>query len=167
MSKRGLNYRGKGLPPEKIERLRELAAQGLTSREIAEDLGTTKGTVIGRVHALGIQLMHKPGYVRQRPKAAPKNNNPSGWSGVPKRVAAPPKPPLKPKDGNRYVPSLPAVRPVAAPVMLMKLGRRSCRYIGERPELLTLDTPIYCGAQTDGGSWCPEHRARCIVPLRR
>lgn len=166
MTKRGHNFRSGGLSPKAIEALRELVAKGLTSQAIADALGTTKGTVMGRVRVLGLKLKQRPGYAKHLPKDARKNNNPCGWSGVPKRIAAPPRPPMKPKDGNRYVPSLPVVRPVAAPVALMKLHRRSCRYIGERPELLTLDTRIYCGALTDGGSWCPEHKARCVVPLR-
>jgi hypothetical protein len=169
MTERAHNYQGKGLSPEKIVRMRALVEKGLSSAAIATALGTTKGTIIGTTRRLGIQLKLPPGYSRPAGQH-PKNGNPSGWSGVPKRVAAPPRPPnppLRPKDAGRYVPSLPAVRPVAAPVPLMKLGRRSCRYIGERPELLTLDSAIYCGAQTDGGSWCPEHRARCLVPLRR
>jgi hypothetical protein len=173
MSKRGRNFRSRGLSPTQIERLRELAAQGLTSLAIANALSTTKGTVMGRVRVLGIRLKQSPGYSpRRKPKTAPKNNNPTGWRGVltpkppplPLRAA---KAPLKPKDGNRYAPTLPPMLPSVARVSIDDLAHRQCRYIGERPELLTLETLIYCGAPTDGGSWCPEHRARCIVPLRR
>lgn len=147
--------------------LRSMWSEGKTLTQIGAVVGRTRNSVVSRRQTL--QLASRAPGVRRAygVRSAPGgNNNPCGWSGVPKRIAAPPRPPMKPKDGNRYVPSLPVVRPVAAPVALMKLHRRSCRYIGERPELLTLDTRIYCGALTDGGSWCPEHRARCIVPLR-
>ena len=50
---------------------------------------------------------------------------------------------------------------------LLKVGFRQCRYIISE----TYSPAICCGAPTNGGSWCDEHRARVLVrssvrPLR-
>ncbi len=44
-------------------------------------------------------------------------------------------------------------------VPLLKIGSRQCRWIVSQ----TFAPAICCGARTDGGSWCPEHRARVLV----
>ncbi len=47
---------------------------------------------------------------------------------------------------------------------LLKVGLRQCRYIISE----TYSPAICCGARTNGGSWCEEHRARVLVrvPVR-
>ncbi len=42
---------------------------------------------------------------------------------------------------------------------LLKLKLRQCRYIISE----TYSPAICCGAPTNGGSWCEEHRARVLV----
>jgi hypothetical protein len=42
---------------------------------------------------------------------------------------------------------------------LLKAGFRQCRYIISE----TYSPAICCGAPTNGGSWCEEHRARVLV----
>lgn len=44
--------------PEKIDRLRELAALGWTHKQMAADLGMTRNATIGKVHREGIELTH-------------------------------------------------------------------------------------------------------------
>jgi hypothetical protein len=39
-------------------------------------------------------------------------------------------------------------------VSLMRLRQDQCRFIISPPE----QKPIFCGAPTNGGSWCPWHR---------
>jgi hypothetical protein len=153
---------------EKAELLR-LRADNVPRAECARRLGKTKNAIIGQLDRLLRQGKYKPG---PEPHKVGQNTNPFGWNGVKKRKPLPRVPPkepyrpMQPKSAERYAPSLPVVRAVANPVPLMDLGSRHCRYIGDRPELLTIDSAIYCGAPTDGGSWCPEHKARCIAPVR-
>jgi hypothetical protein len=137
----------------KAEMLR-LYAEGLSRPEIARRLGKTKNAIIGQLDRLTRQ-----GKPLESPKRHNKNNNPWGITATrlaeirAKAKSQEPKPvPLR----------LPAAERLTEPKSITELKHRQCRYIGERPELLTLDTPIYCGAATDGGSWCPAHRARVI-----
>ena len=39
-------------------------------------------------------------------------------------------------------------------VSLMRIRHAQCRFIISEPA----QKPIFCGAPTDGGSWCPWHR---------
>ena len=44
-------------------------------------------------------------------------------------------------------------------ISLFKIGFRQCRYVISE----TSSPTIFCGAPTEGGSWCQEHRARVFV----
>lgn len=172
---------GNGAPAwseqQKLDLLRMHKDKTLTRAEIARRLGKTKNAVIGQLDRLLRQGMpvrrDKPGgKPAGRNEGKPGgNNNPTGWNGTTTRKLAAkltqPKQPLKPKDSHRSGPHLPKPAPCVPQKSILELGHAQCRYIGERPDLLTLDTLIYCGAPTDGGSWCPEHRMRCVVPLHR
>jgi hypothetical protein len=155
--------------PEAIARLRQLVTiEKRTAEATSKLMGITRNAVIGQCHRLGIKLPNQqygsPGQrkaatkLNQERKAKStaskrgsakhpdgKNNNPTGWTGRQGKPKGP--------DG------LPALLPSRARVSILDLGYRHCRYIGERPDLVTIDSPIYCGAATDGGSWCPAHRA--------
>jgi hypothetical protein len=153
MTTKRSNFQGTGLPPEKVAQIAPLAAQGRSASQIAKALGTTKGTIIGLTRRLGIQLNGFRPTAAQLAEARaarnPKNSNPTGFNGA---RAVTPKPPLPPPPPAPVLPS---------PKSILEVEYRQCRYIGNRPELLTLDTKIYRGAPTDGGPYCPEHHARC------
>ncbi len=46
--------------PERLEKMRELFEQGITSREIAKELGITRNAVCGRLFRMGLQRQDKP-----------------------------------------------------------------------------------------------------------
>lgn len=58
------------MTPTEAERLRALAAQGLTSRQIAEQLGMTRRAVICYSQRLGVELQHKPGTLEEAQRRA-------------------------------------------------------------------------------------------------
>ena len=65
---------------------------------------------------------------------------------------------------DRAVPSLadpaPSVaQPQAKGTSLFKIKARQCRFIVSE----TYAPTIFCGAPTEGGSWCQEHNARVFV----
>jgi len=157
-------------PPERDAVLRELAAAGQSATVIAARLGCTRNAVIGRAARKGVQLnchsdhggkagaaararerAKAPAKPAQRPKGAPVNNrNLAAWAAA-QKVAARVEPPALPP-----APRLTGSRSIAA------VGRRDCRYIGARPELVTVDTPIFCGHRArEGSSYCEEHHALC------
>jgi hypothetical protein len=155
--------------------LREMAAAGKSASVIAASFACSRDAVIGRAHRLGVQLnarsssggkagaaararakaKAKPGAPpvkpAQRPKGAQLNNrNLAAWSAQ-QKVAA------------RIVPPpLPPAPQLAAPKSIATVGFRDCRYIGARPELVTVDTPVFCGRRArEGSSYCEEHHALC------
>ena len=54
-------------------------------------------------------------------------------------------------------PSVP--RPQVKGTSLFKIKARQCRFVVSE----TCSPAIFCGAPTDGGSWCQEHRARVFI----
>ncbi len=54
-------------------------------------------------------------------------------------------------------PSVP--QPQVKGTSLFKIRARQCRYVVSE----TSSPTLFCGAPTDGGSWCQEHRARVFV----
>lgn len=148
---------------EQDARIADLAAAGNSSRQIADLIGTTRNAVIGHCRRRGIKLKGgaKPppggGWEHQqreqkaaaRPKKTGKNNNPTGFTA--RHLVA---------DRRSEPDGLPVMPPCTPRVAIVDLAPHHCRYIGDRPELITMDTPIYCGGRTaEGSSWCEEHSA--------
>lgn len=135
--------------------VQQLFHDGLSNSQIASRLMKTRNAVIGKLHRL--KLYRPPGEARHRMVTALKQRH--------KKAAVAPTPrPSEPKptcakDGKRSPPRLPQLT-VIPTKSIDKLEMNHCRAIGERPELITLDTLIYCGAETDGGSWCEVHKAQ-------
>jgi hypothetical protein len=163
------NWRGTGpmWSPEEDAILRRMWAAGALFGAIVKAVGRTRNGVASRARTLGLPRRREgsrgqgkdgsAAKVRQlaaaRAKANPKNNNPSGMTAA--RLLA-----GKGRGPHKLPPSLPHVPRVS----IADLGYCQCRYIGERPAVLMLDTPVYCGLATDGGPWCPQHLAAVFRP---
>jgi hypothetical protein len=55
--------------PDRDEKLRRLGGEGLSAGKIAEKLGTTRGSVIGRLHRLSGAAVTYPSYIRVCPES--------------------------------------------------------------------------------------------------
>lgn len=157
---------------ERIERLRELWAKGLTAPEIAVALGggVTRCSILGKVHRLG--LPHRaPGKKAQKsPKAKPaprvaRKPRGSKTAALERGIALR----LNRMQHYPFIASAPiwtnndAWEPLAGtiPVPLLELRRDSCRW----PVGGSSKTPAtgFCGcAAVEGKSYCPEHHARSV-----
>lgn len=145
-----------------LAKFRELWAEGYSCTEIANKLGTTKGSVQSKSRRAG---------VTKRPPAINERQRDLGRSMrkekvAQKRVAAKPTPVAKKKQhqprpltAEVLPPTHPFERfgasfqplPGTEPIDIMALTDATCRWpIGERPTL-------YCGAFTDHGPYCPTH----------
>jgi hypothetical protein len=128
-------------PDSLVEDIRRMAGEGLSIADVAGRLGLTRGKAGSIAHCNAIKFHGR------------KNNNPSGIS-VARLNAA------KAQQGRSKAPEpLPATPACSARVSMAHVGYAQCRFTGELPAIVTVDTPIYCGARTDGGSWCPSHKA--------
>jgi hypothetical protein len=59
--------------PDRDENLRRLEGEGLSAGKIAEKLGTTRGSVIGRLHRLSGAAVTYPSYIRQANETRARN----------------------------------------------------------------------------------------------
>lgn len=127
---------------------------GLSMTRIATRMGMSKNAIIGRLHRLGCR-----DNIRAKPRPYPRLRPPKA---VTLKVAIPKAKFVK--DGKHAAPGLPVMPRCRGAVSIMRATRNQCRYIGDRPALITADTPIFCGLPTGGGSWCSAHHAVVLVP---
>lgn len=140
---------------------------GLSSAEIARRMDTTKNSIIGRAHRLGLEP--RPSPIKQGTRWMPG-----------RRAADRPRPPPTPKVTLpalacvAAVPRLVVSAPVAAPARPVPVPApprvvvmpppppirpsRQCEWLdGSTPKSF-----VRCDEPSDG-SWCPEHRKRVFV----
>jgi hypothetical protein len=157
----GWSFKARG-PRVDVAQVRRLAAQRLPASVIGARMGRSRNAIVGVWHRNGIQLLGRPGGPKakaalppartaQRPKGAPAGNrNFAAW-GAAQKVAA-----------RSTPPPLPSAARLARPKSIAAVGFRDCRYIGARPELVTVETPIFCGRHArEHSSYCEEHHALC------
>lgn len=122
---------------ERIEELKALWAEGLTTGEIGKRLGVSKNAVVGKAHRLG--LKGRPSPIKRPGAATP--------------TAAAPKP-ARPKPAE-------AKQPPAKIRSVVDLSAHTCRWpIGDPKEA----TFHFCGAPCiPGKPYCAEHAAIAYV----
>ena len=133
-----------------VAKLRVMAAKGMTSREIANELGEgfTRNSVIGKTQRMGIWLG------KAKPAAPELEPEPIAEEPVVATIHY-----LKPKTPFRQ-PPVEVQKPTGNQVFLMALTPNMCRFPVSGDGANTL----FCGDPTESGSWCPDHRKRVFVP---
>jgi GcrA cell cycle regulator len=139
---------------EKIGRLRELVDRKWTARQIADDLGCTKNSVLGKTFRLGITtgIETEEGRAVRKARAADQRRANVG-GGVMKRK-------LKPRvDTKRQAPTVMLAAPevVGKGIGLMELTAITCRW----PINDDMTNAKFCGHDiAEGSAYCPHHRFR-------
>lgn len=152
-----------------IDTMKSLRLEGKSASEIAAALGTTRNSVCGKAHRLGI------------PFAPPKKFGQAGGTPQAARAAAtarsvvcrqpgitlaPVKPKLPVKREPEKVsiwiapPAPPQRSGDFGPRTILDLGRRHCRFPlfkGHEP----MEQKFYCGEPKFDGSYCKHHAALC------
>jgi hypothetical protein len=143
----------------KLDRIKAGEGKGADGRRHAD---RKPGDRNAGAMARGEQIRAAAAARREAAAAAAKtrgnNNNPTGITAA--KVAR-----VKQAGPHGIPPSAPTV-PTKS---FADIEHRQCRYIGERPEVLTIETLIFCGQHTNGGPWCPVHLAvvsQAPVPRR-
>ncbi|WP_439398492.1 GcrA family cell cycle regulator [Bradyrhizobium sp. PMVTL-01] len=139
-----------GWTDELVEQVRNYAEAGMSAREIACNVGTTRNAVIGLCSRRGIVL---DGRLKRGPRA--KGHPVAKSSGEPRPRAVRVRdwlPNVKPEPVIVLPPSPPSVTPVS----ILELNDARCRWplgdFADRPPYQ------YCGAKAFAGAWCPYHR---------
>lgn len=163
--------------PELIERIRQLAANGCSAGKIEQLTGKTRNAVIGLCHRYRIPLKGRRAgktYARARTRTAlpsdlppaptvdkatkhKANRNPWGFGGGGR--------PAEPHPPRTRTPELGPANPTKS---IEHIGPGMCRYTNERPDVITIETPIFCGRTVEQPPYCPEHRqGKFYQPLLR
>ena len=150
-----------------IALLTSLWAAGHSAGEIARRMGTSRNSIIGKVHR--IKLVSRPSPIIRDGVVRKARNRPLGVRAKLALANAP-------VAAIRLVWSPPAtlppviVPPVPAPVVFVPRARaanvaRTCEWIeGNRPAGGWGDAPRCQDARVPGGSWCVAHRRRVFQP---
>jgi len=119
------------------EVLRKMASEGATAQMIADELGRTRNSIIGRCNRMDIRLLNGSMKGRKKPRRAKPKRVP-----MPQCLAKPPGSPPKAIEPKRLT--------------ITQLKPNSCRWpLGDpsRPDFR------YCGAHADTWPYCQAHRA--------
>lgn len=175
---------------ERVEKLKELWAEGMSASQIAKSLGgVTRNAVIGKVHRLGLsnrtatpsagpadetKSAEKP--VTKPAKAAPETSQveadakPEPQAPVPQRVAPVIRDASQPRAPGLPTPEEEAARATLAQIEkmarrldLMELTERTCKWpIGDPTE----DNFHFCGLPAvPGKPYCEHHVAVAFQPM--
>lgn len=136
--------------PQAIEQLKALAAENLSTREIANAIGTSRNAVIGKCHREKIQLRPQGGSKPKAPRV--RRVRASGFRVFKLRLA-----PFIPEAAPM------PVEPLNIP--FMQLQKHQCReVVGKGDDGLA----TYCGHQKHGASsYCCWHSAENETPPPR
>lgn len=138
-------------PPE-VDRVKKLAAQGMTASQIAAEVGRTRNSVIGAIHRNKVQLLTRsdPSAVKPKPprKSIGGHLKSLFFASKSKQEPYREKPTATPPDTKNYVPFL---------------NRRydQCKYIVEKRG----DNYYCCGASAVRSGWCEFHAAIVYRPF--
>lgn len=155
-------------PPETVERLKLLWAEGKSGSEIAKELGNglSRNSIIGKAYRLGLPSRDatKSTTAEQRRQARSAKRAEKPKKKPAKRVTLPALPINRPEISADAPPPRAAAfmaLPGTTPKSLIDLAARGeCRWpIGENPTL-------FCGCATDG-VYCTTHAAMAYRPIEK
>ncbi len=157
--------------PEIIDKAKRMWRERLGSQRIADNLGTSRNSVVGKAHRDGWEGGNPPSR-QPKPKTRvipplrpfsrsvnPKNANPSGYRGIKPRMATPPRPRPAP------VPIENLVVPVSLKVSLMQLTDQMCKWpIGDPTD----PAFSFCGHRNFNSlPYCEYHSRIAFQPVHR
>ena len=151
-----------GWTDEMIEQLTQLWMSGLTTNEIAKELGLSKNSVVGKVHRMN--LNSRPSPIKKKEEAQVEQSAVQ----EPKQV----KSPKKTTPSLEHKPAKIAVSPIDTKthsdtcVKLSDLNSHTCRWpIGDPKD----ENFCFCGKKVRAGqTYCDEHAAIAYVkPIKK
>lgn len=136
---------------------------GYSGTQIAQELGTTRNAVMGKIYRLRKKAQMIYGHDKMKNRAVLEVEMPQT---KPKKAKVPKMPPKQKGARNAWQPKPDPSRVVKPThgVTFWDLSFGGCRYPleGER-----LNDMIFCNAPATRGSFCHEHYAICFVPVNR
>lgn len=169
-------------PEEKTDKLKQMVADGIPFSKIAEEIGMTRSSCIGKASRLGLSIRdlpwkNNPNYINQKKLAKIASEERRKERAAQKakerferKLDAIDKWTIGNTRERRHgsLPPRPPIAPVSVGPLNLTMGALSsaelhleCRYITNDD----MSAPLYCGHQTvNGSSWCEFHYKRIFVP---
>jgi GcrA cell cycle regulator len=146
--------------PERVERLRTFATSGLSSSQIATEIGVTRNAVIGKLHRLGLAPGRPAGGPARTcpPRARRPRHSPQREF---LRLMFAQAPSIASSTGPQFAP-VESTRPCS----LIELAHHTCRWPVNNPGANDF---AFCGNQSvDGFPYCAGHaRMAYRIPARQ
>jgi GcrA cell cycle regulator len=139
---------------ERVAKLKELWAQGLSGQQIAREFGCTRCAILGKIHRMGLS---RGGVVHAAKNAANerKARQARAKKTKPQKIAAPQPEPLSLRKALIL-----SLEPIDASIRVNAVTRRQCRYIHGDPAKQW----AFCGrAKQTGSPYCEHHTQLCYV----
>ncbi len=144
---------------EMIDGLRKMWKQGLTTNEIAKQLGVSKNSIVGKVHRLN--LTARPSPIKKKEDASPDSQKTAQESTDTKTVVK--KITINPVEIKT---TMPAAGKDSGCLKLTDLDNHTCRWpMGDPRD----DNFCFCGKKVRSGqTYCEEHSAIAYVkPVKK
>jgi GcrA cell cycle regulator len=129
---------------------------GMTGRDIANELGTTRNAVLGKLRRLRLDghVSYKMNAKVDLKKATPKKIKEAKSFNLNRKSIRGVQPPMP----------LPKPRPIKhEPIKFMDLTPFSCRYVVNEGHASTF---LFCGKPKTGRAYCDDHAKICYVPSK-
>lgn len=146
---------------EMVEGLKKMWKQGLTTNEIAKNLGVSKNSIVGKVHRLN--LTARPSPIKKKEEAT---NAKSASAAIAPEIPAPTAKPLKKAatvsvNADAKPAGFEKTSGSSACLKLTELDNHTCRWpIGDPRD----DNFCFCGKKIRSGqTYCEEHAAMAYV----
>jgi GcrA cell cycle regulator len=145
---------------KEIGDLRRMCAEGCSARIIADALGITRNSVIGKLTRLGLHctVPERPAPKRRRkpaqPKPKPLGSHP--WRAKPALAPWVPQPRARFPEPSCTKHGQPELR--SSPCLITELTEDACHWPMWRNDERDIRAKLYCGGMAvEGSSYCPHH----------
>ena len=150
---------------ENTQTMLELWAQGLSDKNIAQQLGVTKNAIAGRLHRMHLAGKIPVEYFARRNQVS--KRRPPRETAKPEPLPLPDVPPPPQQQACEIIDLFANKDPgrgADTSIRLEKLTPRSCRYVVSGDKAADY---LFCGKLKAKGSYCEEHAKICYPPLVR
>jgi len=140
---------------EMIDSLKRMWKKGLTTNEIAKELGVSKNSIVGKVHRLNLIARPSPIKKKEKEVAQPQKSHVEKTKNEPQKTAA------KNETAKVSADTVETSKTKASCIKLAELDSHTCRWpIGDPKD----DNFCFCGKKVRSGqTYCDEHAAIAYV----
>ncbi len=148
-----------------VQELLDLSAEGLTRSQIGDRMGTSKGSICGKVR----RLQARGFTVASNPPSAPLYDQPKPLATLRRhhtRITPRPPPPPPPAPAKTLQPLASLVAETRVPTALPVRVLGGCQWLNATRPLSFCDKPCVLNQRGLPSAYCGHHHARCFIRVR-